>query len=217
MPPVDEDHAPGSEVADRCRREGGQLWADRLCGVEAREQRPELRGVGFFGVVVQVAAAQAHDAVDTARTCVVLGAAVASAPGATTSANPDHAAPDTVPAASNARKVRRSRGLGKAPNGSKEAAGARVAIRGWSAEGAELARGGPAGGADPRRRDRGGPRTTIACGNHSGSSASASRAASGQKIGAATQHDAYPASAAATMRFSTAAPSDSNAMPNSAR
>ena len=34
---------------------------------------------------------------------------------------------------------------------------------------------------------------TIACGSHSGSRSSASRAASGQKIGAATQHDAYPA------------------------
>ena len=41
--------------------------------------------------------------------------------------------------------------------------------------------------------------------------------ASGQKIGAATQHDASPASAAASMRFSTAAPSDSSAMPHSAR
>ena len=74
----------------------------------------------------------------------------------------------------------------------------------------------PAVGAGLRRPGRGGPTSTMACGSHSGGSASASRATSGQKIGAATQHDARPRSAAASMRFSTAAPSESRAMPHSA-
>ena len=78
-------------------------------------------------------------------------------------------------------------------------------------------RAGPAGAGRPTYAGSGWPTSTSAWGSHSAGSASASRAASGQKIGAATQHDASPASAAASMRFSTAAPSDSSAMPHSAR
>ena len=76
---------------------------------------------------------------------------------------------------------------------------------------------GTGGRGRPTYAGSGRPTSTIACGSHSGARASASRAASGQKIGAATQHDASPASAAATMKFSTAAPSESSAMPHSAR
>ena len=72
-------------------------------------------------------------------------------------------------------------------------------------------------GAADVRRDRGGRRARARAATTRPGAPSASRASSGQKIGAATQHDARPRSVAVSIRFSTAAPSESSAMPHSAR
>ena len=61
-------------------------------------------------------------------------------------------------------------------------------------------------GADGRRTPDQDARRAPSHGGATRGETSASRASSGQKIGAATQHDAKPASAVASIRFSTAAP-----------
>ena len=146
LPAVDEDHAAG--VGSRRPIAGarrGQLRADRLCagrgpGARTGAARRRLRRGGRGGSCGPRRTTPSTPAAGRRLRRGLWRSRGVSA-GATTSANPDHAAPDTVPAASNPRKVRRSRGLGKAPNGSKEAGGRQRRVRGWSAEGAEVLEG----------------------------------------------------------------------------